>query len=177
MARTAHMTLHLAHRFNRLETAQGKWLLDALMPSKTANKILGGTMDWATNNTRLPVWHHLPAPVSIGTKGLIYLCANAIWSVCASAFVIDRNNGAEVGGTSVALLPPDLKGRGPTSPYSKVTKHQRACSKHKATPSAQLTATRLCPDTHRANPPLKQSAGFSQLCQSYCGSLFDGTQQ
>lgn len=65
-------------------------------------------MNRAINNTRLPVWHHIPAPDSLRRKGLIYLCANAIWWVSASAFAEDRSNVAEAGGASVALLPPDL---------------------------------------------------------------------
>lgn len=181
MARTAHVTLHLAREFSRrTQAARGKPLLNALMPSKIANKILGSTMSPAINNTRLPVWHHLPVPASLRRKGLIYLCANAIRSLNASVFVVDGNNVAEAGGTSVALLPPDLRGRGPTSPLfeghqaSESLQYKAICS---ATPSAQPAATRCRPDTHGENPPVKQSAGFSQLFQSYCGSLFDGAQQ
>lgn len=70
-------------------------------------------MNRAINNTRLPVWHHFPAPASLRRKGLIHLRANAIRSVSASAFVVDGNNVAEAGGTSVAFLPSDLRGRGP----------------------------------------------------------------
>lgn len=109
MARTAHVTLHLAHEFSRqAQAARGKPLLNALMPSKIASKILGSTMNQAINNTRFPVWHHLPAPASLRRKGLIYLCANAMWSVSASAFVVDGNNVAEAGGTLVSFLPLDL---------------------------------------------------------------------
>lgn len=106
-------------------------------------------MNWAINNTRLPVWRYLPAPASLRRKGLIYLCANAIRSASASAFVVDGNNEAEAGGTSVAFLPLDLGGWGPASPCLKVTKHQRACS---TKPSAQ-PPLRLNPLQHDAVLP------------------------
>lgn len=171
--------LHSAHKCHR-KTRAAPGVLNALMLSKIANKILGSTMNQAINNTRLPVWHHLPDAASLRRKGFIYLSANAKWSESASAFVVDRDNAVEAGGISVALLPPYLKGQGLASPSLKVTKHQRACS---TKPSAQ-PPPRFNPLQHGAIlTPTEQahlwnkSTCFSQLLQSYCGTLFDGTQQ
>lgn len=172
-ARTAHMPLHLAQESSRqTRAARGKPLLNALMPSKTANKLLGSRMNRAINNTKLPVWHHSAALAELRREGFIYCRANAIWSASASAFVLDGNDVGEAGGTSVALLSPDLRGHGPASLCLKVTKHPRACGTKLRHP---LGSMQCCPDAHGENPPVKQSSGCSRLSQSYCGALFDGS--
>lgn len=167
------MPLHLAQESSRqTRAARGKPLLNALMPSKTANKLLGSRMNRAINNTKLPVWHHSAALAELRREGFIYCRANAIWSASASAFVLDGNDVGEAGGTSVALLSPDLRGHGPASLCLKVTKHPRACGTKLRHP---LGSMQCCPDAHGENPPVKQSSGCSRLSQSYCGALFDGS--